>query len=47
MPESSPSLVRRIHNATCPGAVANVKAVQKVCPVCRSQSKGSESDSTD
>ena len=30
------SLVRRVHDATCPGAVANIKPVQKICPVCRS-----------
>ena len=47
MPESSPSLILRIHNATCPGAVANVKVVQKVCPVCRSQANASESESAD
>jgi hypothetical protein len=30
------SLIRRVHDATCPGAVANIKPVQKICPVCRS-----------
>ena len=40
------SLVRRIHDATCPGAFANVKTVQKVCPVCRSAAS-EEPDSTD
>jgi hypothetical protein len=40
------SLVRRIHDATCPGAVANVKPVQKVCPVCRSAAS-EDPDSTD
>jgi hypothetical protein len=40
------SLVRRIHDATCPGAVADLKPVQKVCPVCRSAAP-EEPDSTD
>lgn len=30
------SMVRRIHDATCLGAVANIKPLQKICPVCRS-----------
>lgn len=30
------SLMHRIHDATCPGAVANFKPWQRVCPVCRS-----------
>ncbi len=30
------SMVRKIHDATCLGAVANFKPLQKVCPVCRS-----------
>lgn len=27
-------LIGKIHNATCPGALMNVKPVQKLCPVC-------------
>ena len=39
------SMLRRIHDATCLGAVANIKPLQKICPVCRSTaaSGGSES----
>ncbi len=29
------SLMRRVHDSTCPGAFANFKPMQKVCPVCR------------
>ena len=43
MAESSSGIVRKIHNATCPGAFANVKPVQKVCPVCRADAKASAS----
>ncbi len=37
------SLIRRVHEATCPGAVANVKPVQRICPVCRSAASDGES----
>ena len=33
------SILRRVHDATCPGAVANCKPVQRVCPVCRAVAK--------
>ena len=33
------SMLRRVHDATCPGAVANIKPVQRVCPVCRAVAK--------
>ena len=36
MAESDQSLVQRVHGMTCPGAFANFKPVQKICPVCRS-----------
>ena len=36
MAESEPSMVRRVHGMTCPGAFANLKPVQKICPVCKS-----------
>ena len=32
-------MLRRVHDATCPGAVANIKPVQRVCPVCRAVAK--------
>ncbi len=38
------SLVRHVHDATCPGAVANVRPVQRICPVCRSAASESESE---
>ena len=37
------SLVRRLHDATCPGAVAGFKPVQRICPVCRSTASDGES----
>ena len=33
------SILRRVHDATCPGAVANYKPAQRVCPVCRTVAK--------
>ncbi len=36
------SLIRRVHDATCPGAVANIKPLQKICPVCRSAASDGE-----
>jgi hypothetical protein len=39
----SRGVLRKIHDATCPGAVADVKPVQKVCPVCRADAKQSTS----
>lgn len=35
MADTERSVVRRIHDATCPGAVANFKPWQRICPVCR------------
>lgn len=37
------SLIRRVHDATCPGAVAKIKPVHKICPVCRSAASDEES----
>ena len=41
MAKSSRGVLRKIHDATCPGAFANVKPVQKVCPICRADAKES------
>ncbi len=29
-------IIGKIHSVTCPGALLNVKPVQKVCPMCSS-----------
>ena len=36
MADTEKSLVRKIHDVTCPGALLNVKPMQRICPVCRS-----------
>ena len=32
--ESNNSLLRKIHDAACPGAVTKFGPLQKICPVC-------------
>ena len=38
------SMLRRIHDATCFGAVTNLKPFQRVCPVCRAVARKGASE---
>ncbi len=45
MAQEKKSVLRRIHDATCLGAVFKIRPLQQICPICRADLKQAESKS--